>query len=93
MQAYLPYVGMVLLVAVFYLIERARPEAVTRFEENVLAILLAMITIVSFFQVIARARRKHSSTETSGAMRTPPIAGPQTVLSTTRMAFSPRLGR
>lgn len=54
MPAYLPYVGMALFVAIFYLIERARPDAVTRFEENVLAILLAMITIVSFFQVIAR---------------------------------------
>ena len=54
MPAYLPYVGMALFIAIFYLIERARPDAVTRFEENVLAILLAMITIVSFFQVIAR---------------------------------------
>jgi len=54
MPAYLPYVGMALFVAIFYLIERVRPAAVTRFEENVLAILLAMITIVSFFQVIAR---------------------------------------
>ncbi|MCP4316784.1 MAG: TRAP transporter small permease [Hyphomicrobiales bacterium] len=34
--------------------ERARPNAVTRFEENVLAVLLALITVVSFIQVIAR---------------------------------------
>ncbi len=54
MPVYLPYVGMVLVVAIFYLIERARPDAVTRFEENVLAVLLALITIVSFIQVIAR---------------------------------------
>ncbi len=33
--------------------------------------------------------RKHSSTETSGAMRTPPIAVPQAVLSITTMAFKP----
>lgn len=54
MPVYLPYIGMVLFVAIFYLIERARPNAVTRFEENVLAVLLALITIVSFVQVIAR---------------------------------------
>ncbi|OCW59661.1 C4-dicarboxylate ABC transporter [Hoeflea olei] len=34
--------------------ERRNPDAVTRFEENVLAVLLALITAVSFFQVIAR---------------------------------------
>lgn len=54
MPAYLPYVGMALIVVLFYLIERSRPNAVTRFEENVLAVLLALITIVSFVQVVAR---------------------------------------
>ena len=42
------------IVAAFFLIERRRPEIVSRFEENVLATLLALITAVSFFQVIAR---------------------------------------
>ena len=46
----------------------------------------------AFFQVIARASRKHSSSETSGAIRAPPIAGPQAVLSTTTIAFSPKRG-
>ncbi|MEM9105114.1 MAG: TRAP transporter small permease [Pseudomonadota bacterium] len=54
MPVYLPYVGMVLFIAIFYAIERVRPDAVKRFEENVLAVLLAMITIVSFVQVVAR---------------------------------------
>jgi C4-dicarboxylate transporter DctQ subunit len=54
MPAYLPYVGMALVIVILYLVERARPEAVHRFEENVVAILLALITIVSFTQVIAR---------------------------------------
>jgi hypothetical protein len=38
---------------------------------------------------MARARRTHSSVLTSGAMRTPPIEGPQATLSTTRTAFKP----
>ena len=54
MSAYLPYIGMLVIVAALFLIERVRPNAVTRFEENVLATLLALITIVSFVQVIAR---------------------------------------
>ncbi|MDF1776934.1 MAG: TRAP transporter small permease [Rhizobiaceae bacterium] len=54
MAAYWPYLGMVLIVVALFFIERARPEAVTRFEENVLASILALITIVSFLQVIAR---------------------------------------
>lgn len=54
MAAFWPYAGMVLIIVLLYFIERARPQAVTRFEENVLAFLLALITIVSFVQVIAR---------------------------------------
>ncbi|MDA4847215.1 TRAP transporter small permease [Hoeflea poritis] len=54
MAAFWPYIGMVAIVIALYFVERVRPEAVTRFEENVLATLLAMITIVSFVQVIAR---------------------------------------
>ena len=47
----------------------------------------------AFFQVIARASRKHSSTVTSGAMRTPPIATPHAVLSMTSIAFKSTNGR
>jgi hypothetical protein len=35
----------------------------------------------AFLKVIARANRNASSVVTSGAMRTPPIAGPQAILS------------
>ena len=46
----------------------------------------------AFLKVMARARRKHSSVLTSGAMRVPPIAGPTAVLSITTMALRPRRG-
>lgn len=49
-----PYLGILLVVAIFYFWERKNPAAVNRFEENVVAILMALITIVSFVQVIAR---------------------------------------
>ena len=49
-----PYFAILGLIALLFVIERRWPDAVTRFEENVLAILLATITLVSFFQVIAR---------------------------------------
>jgi hypothetical protein len=42
--------------------------------------------------VIALASRETSSTPTSTAMRTPPMAGPQAVLSTTTNASSPIAG-
>ena len=42
------------IVVAFFLIERKRPEIVSRFEENVLSTLLALITAVSFVQVVAR---------------------------------------
>ncbi len=48
------YAVMALIIVLLFFVERARPQAVSRFEENVLATLLAMITIVSFVQVIAR---------------------------------------
>jgi C4-dicarboxylate transporter, DctQ subunit len=51
---YGPWVLLALLVVVYYLIDRWRPQALIRFEENVLAILLAVITLVAFTQVIAR---------------------------------------
>jgi hypothetical protein len=46
----------------------------------------------AFLNVIARASRNTSRGVTSGAIRTPPIAGPAAVLSTTTMACSPAAG-
>lgn len=54
MAGYWPYLGILIIIAALSLVERRWPDAVTRFEENVLASLLAIITIVSFTQVIAR---------------------------------------
>jgi hypothetical protein len=47
----------------------------------------------AFLKVIARASRKASSVLTSGAMRTPPIAGPQAMLSIATTALSPTADR
>ncbi|KKN80546.1 hypothetical protein LCGC14_0328660 [marine sediment metagenome] len=49
-----PYLAILALIIGLYLVERRHAEAVTRLEENILAILLATITLVSFSQVIAR---------------------------------------
>ena len=54
MIVFLPYLIMGVVVALFWLAERRNPDSVTRFEENVLAVILALITFVSFFQVVAR---------------------------------------
>ncbi|WP_081963950.1 TRAP transporter small permease [Hoeflea sp. BAL378] len=54
MIVYLPYLITGIVVALFWLAERRNPDSVTRFEENVLAVILALITFVSFFQVVAR---------------------------------------
>lgn len=48
------YAVMALIILSLFFLERVRPDAVLRFEENVLAVLLALITLVSFAQVIAR---------------------------------------
>jgi len=48
------YAVMALIILLLFFLERVRPDAVLRFEENVLAVLLALITLVSFAQVIAR---------------------------------------
>lgn len=42
------------VVAAVFLMEKKRPDIMARFEENVLASLLAIITIVTFAQVVAR---------------------------------------
>lgn len=49
-----PVLGLLGVVGALFLIERRYPEAVGRFEENVVAGLLALITLISFTQVIAR---------------------------------------
>ncbi|MCO6184737.1 TRAP transporter small permease [Rhizobium sp. L1K21] len=51
---YGPWLLLALLVLVYYIIDKLKPEALARFEENTLAILLAVITLVAFTQVIAR---------------------------------------
>lgn len=54
MGTLLPYLGILAVIAIFWIWERRNPAAVNRFEENVIAILMAAITLVSFAQVIAR---------------------------------------
>lgn len=49
-----PYLALVALVAGLWLAERRWPEAVTRIEENFIASLLGIITLVAFTQVVAR---------------------------------------
>jgi len=47
-------ITLLVIVAVLFAAERAYPEKVARFEENVIALLMAAITLISFFQVVAR---------------------------------------
>ncbi|MDY8109964.1 TRAP transporter small permease [Fulvimarina sp. 2208YS6-2-32] len=54
MELLWPIAGLILLVLFMFLAERRWPEGVSRLEENVIAILLASITLISFAQVIAR---------------------------------------
>lgn len=54
MELLWPTLALLALVVVLFGVERRYPEIVTRLEENILAALLAIITIVSFTQVIAR---------------------------------------
>lgn len=54
MIAFWLYVGMAALVGILFLVERRYPDFITRLEENILAILLAAITLVSFVQVVMR---------------------------------------
>ncbi|MFZ1813457.1 MAG: TRAP transporter small permease [Rhizobiaceae bacterium] len=49
-----PYLGLLLLVAGYWLADRRWPLTLARLEENIIASLLAIITLVAFFQVIAR---------------------------------------
>lgn len=47
-------IAIFVFLALLFVIERAKPDLVSRAEENFLAVLLATITLVSFAQVIAR---------------------------------------
>ncbi|GAB5506605.1 MAG: TRAP transporter small permease [Rhizobiaceae bacterium] len=49
-----PYLALLVLIGAFWQWERRRPEAVAKLEENLIAALLAIITIVAFAQVVAR---------------------------------------
>ena len=49
-----PYLAILILLLALYLAERRWPAGVTRLEENILAVLMAVITLVSFSQVVAR---------------------------------------
>jgi C4-dicarboxylate transporter DctQ subunit len=54
MAQFWPYLGMLVLVIALYFFEKRHPATVTRLEENIIASILAIITLVSFTQVIAR---------------------------------------
>ena len=54
MELFWPLVLLALMVGALFLAERRWPDGVTRMEENFIAILMALITLVSFVQVIAR---------------------------------------
>ncbi|WP_292059921.1 MULTISPECIES: TRAP transporter small permease [unclassified Martelella] len=54
MAAYWPYFALILILVLLYLAERRHRAFVTRLEENVLATLLAAITVISFAQVVMR---------------------------------------
>lgn len=49
-----PYLALAALICGLWFWERRRPEAVARLEENLVAALLSIITIVAFIQVVAR---------------------------------------
>lgn len=49
-----PSAALIALVVILFLAERRYRDAISRLEENFLALLLAVITIVSFTQVVAR---------------------------------------
>lgn len=49
-----PILALIALVVILFAAERRWPQAINNMEENFIAFLLAMITIVSFVQVVAR---------------------------------------
>ena len=54
MAGYWPYLAILIILALLFFAEQRFPRVVDRFEENVLALLLATITVISFTQVVAR---------------------------------------
>jgi C4-dicarboxylate transporter DctQ subunit len=54
MAGYTPHLLLLGFVILFFIWEKFSPKAVERFEDNLLIILMALLTIVSFTQVIAR---------------------------------------
>jgi C4-dicarboxylate transporter DctQ subunit len=54
MDIYWPYAALLAFIAGYWLLERRFPAAMARFEENFIAALLAIITLVAFVQVVAR---------------------------------------
>ena len=54
MSAYWPFLAILALIVLLFFVERRWPDRVTRIEENILATILAAITLVSFSQVVAR---------------------------------------
>ncbi|RFC65220.1 TRAP transporter small permease [Fulvimarina endophytica] len=54
MELIWPIAGLILLVVILFLAERRWPDGIARLEENIIAILLAAITLISFSQVVAR---------------------------------------
>ncbi|MCK5547291.1 MAG: TRAP transporter small permease subunit, partial [Rhodospirillaceae bacterium] len=47
-------IAILISLVLLFFIERAKPDLVSRVEENILATILAIMTLVSFAQVIAR---------------------------------------
>jgi len=54
MIGYTPHLLLLGFVILFFIWEKFSPKAVERFEDNLLIILMALLTVVSFSQVIAR---------------------------------------
>jgi len=54
MTGYTPHLLLIGFVILFFIWEKFSPKAVERFEDNLLIILMALLTVVSFSQVIAR---------------------------------------
>ncbi|MGB0958316.1 MAG: TRAP transporter small permease [Litorivicinus sp.] len=53
-MAYWPHLCLLALVAALFVWERFKPQAVANLEENLLVGLMALLTLVSFGQVVAR---------------------------------------
>jgi len=54
MAGYTPHLLLLGFVILFFIWEKFSPKAVEKFEDNLLIILMALLTVVSFSQVIAR---------------------------------------